>query len=146
VSHQSACTISLPILSAAADIPARRFTTFKATNGVALPGSAGEPAAIVGITAESYDHSQASAGLGSTTVAVARLDGAVLEVEAGEALTVGQAVIAGDDGRAMAATTVAGPNLTAGPHQVVGIVKAPASAAGVVAEIISIRGQVLTLA
>jgi len=145
VSYQSACTISLPILSAAADIPDRRLVTTGA-NGVALPAAAGEPAAIVGITAESYDHSQASAGLGSTTVAVARLDGAVLEVEAGEALTVGQAVIAGDDGRAMAATTVAGPNLTAGPHQVVGIVKAPASAAGVVAEIISIRGQVLTLA
>lgn len=145
MAYECTRSVSLEVISASADIPLRRFVTFKVTNGLALPGSAGDPARIVGTTLETYDHSEVTSGNGSNVVPVALIDGAKLEIEAGEALPVGTWVIAGDDGRAMASTATAGTNLTAGAHQELGSVVIAAGGAGEVATIQTKEGQFLTL-
>lgn len=138
--------VSLEVLSASADIPQRRFVTFKATNGLSLPATAGDSAKLAGVSLEAYDDSEADIDGASTVIPVAVLDGGPLEVEAGEALTVGMVVISGNDGRAVESTTTAGGTVPAGNYQECGLVIGAAPAAGDVATILPIRGRIVTTA
>lgn len=136
--------VSLEVLAASADIPQRRFVTFKATAGLALPAIAGDSALIAGVTLEAYDDSEADLGNASTVIPVAVLDGGPIEIEAGEELTVGMVVVSGNDGRAVETTTTAGGTVPAGLYQQLGSVIKGAPAAGDVAEILPFRGAFVT--
>lgn len=137
---------SLEVLSASADIPIRRFVTFKATNGLALPATAGEGSLIVGVTLEAYDDSEADLGNSSTVVAVGDIEGRLFEVEAGAALAVGTVVIPGNDGRPVATTTTAGGTVPAGTYQQLGVVVEASGAAGEVCTVRGFRGAFVTTA
>lgn len=99
---EKARSISLQAATGA-DIPQYRFVGAGA-NGIALSA---EGADSVGISLEMYDDSEHTAGNASNVIPVAVLDGAKLMVEAGAAVTAGQAVAADAEGRAIAATGTA---------------------------------------
>jgi hypothetical protein len=146
MAYEAVRTVSLEVLSASADIPQRRFVTVAATDGLTLPASVGESEDIVGVTLEAYDDSEADLGNASTVLPVALLAGSgKLEVEAGGTITVGQRIVAGNDGRAIASTTTAGGTVPAGNYREVGI----ALSGGAVGEVITfvpIAGPIVTTA
>lgn len=102
---QNARAISLAC--AAADVPANRFVRPSST-GITTVGTAGLDA--VGLSLESYDHSEFVAGNASNVIAVAQLDGAKLMVEAGAAIAAGAAIMSNNAGKAITAAT-AGSNI-----------------------------------
>lgn len=126
---QSARSISLSC-DAGQDLPLRRFCSMSATGLVLGPdqgGGANSEISVIGVSLETYDDSEHTAGNASNVIPVALLDGAVLEVEAsaedlavGDAITTdaaGQAKIANLDadevlGVAISVTTEAGEILT----------------------------------
>ena len=144
MSFQNVRSVSMTVLSASADIPQRRFVTWKVTTGLTLPATANDSDTIVGVTLEGYDDSTADLGESSDTVPVALLDGAIMEVEAGAAVTQGARIIAGNDGRAIVSTTTAGGTVPAGDYQEVGIALTAASAAGEIITFVSLRGPIVT--
>lgn len=138
-------TASLEVLSASADIPARRFVTVKATVGLTLPATANDSTDIIGVTTELYDDSEYDAGNASNCITVAMLSGSgKLEVEAGAAITKGARIIAGNDGRAIASTTTAGGTVPAGGYTEIGIADTAAGAAGEFITFTPINGPIVT--
>lgn len=99
---QAARSISLPC-DAGQDLPRRRFVAMSAT-GLVLPadgGGAAQEGVVIGVSLETYDDSEFTAGNASNVIPVALLDGAVLEVEASaEDIAVGAAVGTDATGRA----------------------------------------------
>lgn len=89
------------------DLPARRFVAMSAT-GVILAGNTLD---AVGVSLELYDDSEQVAGNASRTIAVALLDGAKVEVEAGAGVVAGVRVMANAAGQAITATGAAARTL-----------------------------------
>lgn len=144
--YEAVRTVSLEVLSASADIPARRCVTFAATEGLSLPATAGESVDIIGVTLEAYDDSEADLGNASTVIPVGMLAGSgKLEAEAGGNITVGQRLISGNDGRLVASTTTAGGTTPVGTYREIGIALS-AAAAGAVVTFVPIAGPVVTTA
>lgn len=144
MAYESVRTVSLPVLSSSVDILQRRFVTFAATEGLSLPATAGESVDIIGVTLEAYDDSEFDAGSASNVIPVAMLAGSgKLEVEAGGDITVGQRIVSGNDGRAIASTATAGGTVPAGTYREIGIAL-NAAAVGQVVTFVPITGPVVT--
>ena len=145
--YENTQSITLPVLSASADILRKLFVTYKATVGLSLPDTVGDSTSIIGITAEDYVDATADTGESQDVLPVYRLDGSgKLEITAGDAITVGQKVIAGNDGKAMPSSTTATATTPAGDYQEVGIAFTAAGAADEILTILPIRGEVITTA
>jgi len=146
MSFEAVRVVSLEVPSASADIAQKRFVTFKATNGLAFPATAGESEDIIGVTAEAYDDSEADLGNASTVIPVHMLMGSgKLEVEAGGTIAVGDRIVSGNDGRAIASTTTAGGTVPAGNYREIGIALS-AGGAGEIITFVPIAGPIVTTA
>lgn len=145
MSYEAVRAISLPVLASTVDIPARRFVTFEATNGLQLPADVGQGEDLIGVTLEAYDDSEFDAGNASNTLSVALLAGSgKIEAEAGGIITVGARLIVGNDGRPIVSTTTAGGTVPAGNYREIGIALSATGAAGEVVTFVPITGPIVT--
>lgn len=124
MSTQLMRSVSLAI-GAATVVAANHFVTL--TSGLVVEVTDGDDAAdpIVGVALESRTASTSE----EQTIPVALLDGGILEVEAGMAISLGDSVYVGNDGRAYTGTTAAAQN-PADTYVNVGIALDAAAAAG----------------
>jgi len=137
-------SITLNVLSASADIAQGSCVIWDGTEGLSLPATAGESTEILGVTLELYDDSEADLDAASSVIPVALLDGAKIEVLSGAAITAGDTVIAGNDGRVVTTTTTAGGTTPAGDYQEIGIALTASGGAGEFITMASFRGQIVT--
>lgn len=121
---ENAVLYSLPVFSGTADIPVDRFVVFENPEGVKLPDdSISGRTRIVGITAQNYIQADADAGQGRTVLPIYNIDASsILRVEFGGAVTLGQNIISGLDGRAYFSGIASGSSLQVpdGDYQVLG--------------------------
>ncbi len=145
MSYQNAEAITLPILTGATvDIPKGRVLTLTSV-GATLPAALED--VYVGVSSEASDVSESLLGNAEGVIsAVAMKPGTAVEIEAGAAITLGQAIIVGNDGRAMPGVVGATATTPIGDYIEIGVAQSAAGAAGEFVTVMLGMGNSLTTA